>query len=40
MTTHPIKKPPWRYSMEAVWLTLAVIGTLASVAGVVISLIK
>jgi len=35
----PIKKPPW-YSTEAFWRTLAVIGTAASIAGLVVSLIK
>jgi len=33
-----IKKPPWR-PPEALWLALAVIGTLASVADVIIPLI-
>jgi hypothetical protein len=35
----PKRKPPW-YTAEAFWRTLALIGTLASVAGLVVSLIK
>jgi len=33
------KKPPW-YTTEAFWKILAVLGTLASIAGLVVSLIK
>jgi hypothetical protein len=34
-----LKKPPW-YTTEAFWRALAVIGTLATVAGLVVSLLK
>jgi hypothetical protein len=34
-----IKKPPW-YTTETFWRILGLIGTLASIAGMVISLLK